>query len=253
MKFLAFFFLILLVGCNSCRSVKTIDGEVKPAPAPVVAPAPKAQVEFHPSPAPAFKEESYGKSPYLKMAPPATDTAPPQVKRRARISNPEPPQTPVNVRHPDHFFSNVWGQVSITLGLPLAIETGTVQLTDKVPQAVAYTISLKGEPADQFEIKQGEQIVSAPNSKFPSSSVYFDVKPLAPGKKKLVYQAKARMSLEDPGIGLPEVSREIMVEVNKQSVMASLKKLLPYLLSFLGALGSALGGWMIKKWFDKKK
>ena len=79
------------------------------------------------------------------------------------------------------------------------------------------------------------------------------MKPLAPGKKKLVYQAKARMSLEDPGIGLPEVSREIMVEVNKQSVMASLKKLLPYLLSFLGALGSALGGWMIKKWFDKKK
>ena len=169
-----------------------------------------------------------------------------------KVSSKKSQDTPINVTHPDHFYSQVWCQVAITLGQPLASTPNTLVITDKVPKALAYSVSLKGEPADQFEIRQGEQVISAPNEIIPSSSVYFDVKPLSHGKKKLIYQVKARLSLSDPGIGLPEVQRDIIVEVNNQTRIVDLKRFSTYLATVLGACLTTILGIYIKKWLDDK-
>ena len=254
MRFLAAIFLLLLLGCNSC---KTPAAKEPPAPvmAPEVMPTPLNPNDYPPPPPPplAYKAKA---QPGMVVEKAGVLVTSPTPKRgvKKKVAKPIPIDTSINVRHPDHFFSKVWCQVSITLGTPLAPEAGTVEITDAVPQAAAYSVSLRGEPADQFEIKQGEQVVSAPTAKLPSSSVYFDVRPLSPGKKFLIYQVKARLSPGDPGIGLPEVTRDIVVEVNSQTRMYIFKNtILPYLLTFIGAIGTAVGGWLIKKWFSKKQ
>ena len=253
MRFVATLFLMFLVGCNGCASRKTaqtvqvpattamvgIESEAKAKPVPLPAPAP----------APIVDHNKLGEEPVT-----ATIGDKPKAKKvkKAKKVSKVAPDTSLNVQHPDHFYSKVWGKVSITLGQPIPDTKGVIEITDSVPTAAAYSITLRGEPTDQFEIKQGEQVVSAPRSQFPSSTVYFDVKPLNPGHKKLIYQVKARLSVDDPGIGLPEVTKDILVEVSRQSFFAWIKGLSSYLMAFLGAVGSAVGAWIIKKWFAKK-
>jgi len=260
MRFIVGLFLLVLIGCNSCSFHKTTE-EPPFSPAPALATAPEEPKSPPPPPPPPKRAKAGGPTRSFKMEEVFTPShqlpVTPVEKKKMVKKAVEPksaalPSTPINVQHPDHFYSKVWCQVSITLGSPLPVEVGTINIVDEVPKAAAYSVSLRGEPADQFEIKQGEQIISAPTTQFPSSSVYFDVRPLSPGKKLLIYQVKARLSENDPGIGLPEVTRDIVVEINNQSRWIFIKSLFPYIFSALGAGISAIIGIFVTRWFSNK-
>ena len=164
------------------------------------------------------------------------------------------PMMGISANHPSHFYKNIKAQVAITLGVPLPAKTNTVQEDSEIPTAAAYSIMLKGDPEDQFIISPLEQAISAPSASIPSSTAYFDVMPLSRGHKILHYYVKARLSVQDPGIGLPELHKDILVEVNGKSVWVTIKTVwLNNLGKILAAAGSAVGGFIIKKWLDKKK
>jgi len=164
---------------------------------------------------------------------------------------------PVHARHPDHFYRGIPATVSITFGDALVKKVGTLEQTDLIPQAVAYSIVLQGDPVDQFIITPQQQVIEAPTAGIPSSTAYFSVTPLSRGQKKLTYFVKAQLELNTPGIGLPELHRDILVEVNKQSVYVSIKTFLrEHSGKFLSAVGAAVGAWLVvllKKLWNKKK
>jgi len=90
-----------------------------------------------------------------------------------------------------------------------------------------------------------------------SSTAYFTVTPLSRGKKKLHYFVKAHLSPIGPGIGLPELRKSIVVEVNGASVWLSIRETLKENIGKLfSALGVAGGSWialLLKRWWAKRR
>ena len=68
----------------------------------------------------------------------------------------------------------------------------------------------------------------------------------------MVYQIKARASVTDPGVGLPQVEKDIVVEVNGQTWKQRLLTFGVFLLGLGGAALTTYVGLLVKKWFDNK-
>ena len=193
-------------------------------------------------------------TPQTQMAP-VPYAAPKKKQRASKVLQTIAP-TLVHARHPEHFFRSVPAIFSVTFGDPLVKELETIEHTDSIPKAISYSVALQGDPPDHFIITPAEQVILAPVPGIPSSTAYFSVIPQSRGQKKLHYFVKAQMTAGGPGIGLPELHKTILVEVNRQSVWISARSLFKeHAGKLFSAIGAAIGAWLllrIKKWLKLK-